>query len=303
MDKTPGSDPGNSIVVTGFGCEVSDDVLSYLTQGRPRIEKVQLFHDCKPLEFLRHRKTLKFMSKQDRLAVKAAGKALNDSSPDKEDRKEGCGLFITVGYIPFHREDAHNICAHAQQEGRFSMEMFSTEAFDKINPILAFSCLPNMPAHHLSANFDLQGEYFITYPGAPQFYQALEEAVACLQEGDMSWALAGGVADQCNFLVENHFEKQCPEKAVRAADAAAFVVLERETHAVGRGKKPRARLVSLELNHLPETTEAVNKRNGLDLGPVDLPMRLLLAAQESDAIFEHACETGRHIFKSCWEII
>ena len=55
------------------------------------------------------------------------------------------------------------------------------EAFAALNPLLTFRCLSNMPAFHVSVNFDVQGPYFVTYPGAGQLYLALEEAVDALR--------------------------------------------------------------------------------------------------------------------------
>ncbi|MCP4691820.1 MAG: hypothetical protein GY859_27490, partial [Desulfobacterales bacterium] len=182
MDQTTPSDAGDPVVVTAVGLEASPDVRDHLAGKRNRAPGFQLSHDCSPAVFLRARKTLKFMSKQDRLAVAAGGKALTRAGAMEERPGLRRGVFMAVGFIPFRREEADRLCARAQQNGRFSMEKFSTEGYDGVNPILAFSCLPNMPAHHLSANFDIQGEYFITYPGVAQFYLALQEAVARLRE-------------------------------------------------------------------------------------------------------------------------
>ena len=61
-------------------------------------------------------------------------------------------------------------------------QRFSTDAFSALNPLLTFRCLPNMPAFHVSLNFDIQGPYFVSYPGIGQFYLALEEAVRRARE-------------------------------------------------------------------------------------------------------------------------
>ncbi|MCP4692184.1 MAG: hypothetical protein GY859_29330, partial [Desulfobacterales bacterium] len=176
---------------------------------------------------------------------------------------------------------------------------------------LAFSCLPNMPAHHLSANFDIQGEYFITYPGVAQFYLALQEAVARLREGSLDLALVGGVADQNNFLVENHWSKRRPGATPRAADAAGFITLEREESARERGKAALARLVSVEDVRRPKISKGRRSSDAapgehepdIELGPGDLPLQLSAFIQNRGGdLFVHTHETKDRLFRSRWKI-
>jgi len=124
--------------------------------------------DADPIEYLPSRKALKFMSRQDRLAVAAAGRALADAGLIGSPEADPVDVFLCVGYIPFSREEAAILSARSRDDdGHFSMALFSTEAYRSINPIRAFTCLPNMSAHHLAASFGLQGEYLITTPEQP----------------------------------------------------------------------------------------------------------------------------------------
>ena len=86
------------------------------------------------------------------------------------------------GYIPFEQDDIDLLIDRLPgAEGRASRCSASRrEAFTAVNPLLTFRCLSNMPAFHVSVNFDIQGPYLVTYPGPGQFYLALEEAVAAL---------------------------------------------------------------------------------------------------------------------------
>ncbi|MCP4400981.1 MAG: hypothetical protein GY801_27240, partial [bacterium] len=274
MDKTSRSIAANPIVVAGIGWEASSDVWDWLRGHDTDISALELSWDCKPLEYLRERKTLKFMSKQDRLAVAAAGKALKSSGIEEERLQEGCGVFITVGYIPFSRKNADKFIALSQQENSFSMETFAAEGFNRINPLLAFSCLPNMPAHHISLNFDLQGEYVVTYPDSLQFYLTLSEAVERLKEGQVEYALVGGVADQTNFLVQHHYKKVNPEIVTFNADAAAFILLERNDHARDRNSTPLMQLSSLALRYDEKTSSEDTSKPKITFGAADLPVWL-----------------------------
>jgi hypothetical protein len=136
--------------------------------------------------------------------------------------------------------------------GRFSMTRFSRRVFEVVNPLLTFRVLPNMPAFHVSLNFDIQGPYVVSYPGIGQFYAVLEEAAVAVDSGAIDVALVGGVADQRNFLVERHFARiEPPQDPSRLANAAAFVVLERANHARTRSARARARLVDGRLVYAP----------------------------------------------------
>lgn len=297
MDTPSPRPAGDFIAVSGTGCEVSADVRSCLTGAAEPWPGMILSHDCQPLEYLPSRKALKFMSKQDRLAVAAAGRALQSASLTTPAGCAGAGVFLCVGYLPFEQAEAESLCANSVRDGRFSMEAFTTEAYRSINPIRAFTCLPNMPAHHLAASFGIQGEYFITYPGTPQFYLALQEAWHRLQDHSISLALAGGIADQTNFLTALQYTKQNYGRTVYLADAAAFLVLEREADIRRRGQVPLCRL---ELSPGGSTgSPAAILPDPVELGPALLPVKVasFLAGNADEFAHEDPAGTG---LRSTW---
>lgn len=202
--------------------------------------------EAEALPFLKSRKSLKFMGKQDKLAVAAAGKALRAAAIPGGSRS-GLGIYLAVGYIPFERADIEVLAGHSLRAGAFSMDLFSRVALDQINPLLTFRCLPNMPLFHVSLNFGIQGPSFVTYPGAGQFYLALERAAMALRAGRIAHALVGGVADQENFLVDFHLGRNPATRAWKARDAAAFLCLERKSSARERGAAIRMELLALDI--------------------------------------------------------
>ena len=60
----------------------------YLIGNRPDPLHFQLAHDCDPKRYLSVPKTIKFMSKQDRLAVNAAGQALESAALNFREQKD-----------------------------------------------------------------------------------------------------------------------------------------------------------------------------------------------------------------------
>lgn len=239
--------------------------------------------DCDSTPFLKSRKIRKFMGRQDELAVVAAGRALQNAALSGS-LGERCGLYVAVGYIPFQRDDIEQLIDASLVDDQFSMQRFASNAFGAINPLLTFRVLPNMPAFHVSLNFDIQGPYAVSYPGAGQFYVVLEEALAALRTNAIDVALVGGVADQQNVLVEHHFSRITPAvQASRLENAASFLVLER---AGERNAKPRAQLIDYAFGYAaPDPYEGVPQteclardglclRDGREYGPASLAMTL-----------------------------
>ncbi len=196
-------------------------------------------------------KNRKFMGKQDHLAVCAAGKALESAGLSAAGLGPKAGLFLAVGFIPFERADIDVLIDASAVGDRISMPRFGTDGFSAVNPLLTFRCLPNMPAYHVSANFDVQGEYFVTYPGSGQFYAALQEAVDALGSGRIDVALVGAVADQTNFLVSHHFQRlRPPVLPDDLRDGSGFLILERTVDNSTRNGPVRGRLQKLETTYL-----------------------------------------------------
>jgi 3-oxoacyl-(acyl-carrier-protein) synthase len=233
----------DALVVTGWGECLPD---AGEAASRPADARAA-FAETEALPFLKSRKTLKFMGKQDKLAVAAAGKALREAAIPAGEFSAGIGLYLAVGYIPFERADIEVLAGNSVRAGAFSMDLFSRAALDQINPLLTFRCLPNMPLFHVSLNFGIQGPSFVTYPGAGQFYLALERAVKALRSGKVAHALVGGVADQENFLVDFHLGRNPATRAWKARDAAACLCLEKRSTAEARGAAIRLELLSLEI--------------------------------------------------------
>lgn len=200
----------------------------------------------KPTRFLKEKKSLKYMGLQDQLAVWVAGCALEQAGLWGSDLGDRCGLYLAVGYIPFEERDIAPVLAASLEGSEFSLEKFSEEGYTRAHPLLAFRCLPNMPAYHVAANFGISGPYSVVYPGGGQLYQALEQALDDLRRERVDWALVGGVAHQRNFLVEHHMRRQIPSVEPSALrDAASMLLLRREQ---GRS---RCRLIDIDVSYHP----------------------------------------------------
>lgn len=292
MDTGPEATALDSLVVSGIGCVVS--------------------LPCSSTAYLRTLKNRKFMGNQDHLAVSAAGRALESAALNSTMLGSKAGLFLAVGFIPFERADIDALTESSLQDGRISYRSFGTRGFAAVNPLLTFRCLPNMPAYHISANFDVQGEYFVTYPGPGQLYLALQEAIDALNAGRIQIALVGAVADQTNFLVSHHFQRlhpPVPSTALR--DGAGFLILETAIANLARKGPIRARVRSFEITYRThrsletefshkESFEGCSEPEGL-FGAASLPITL---ASVRCAYVRHELHARDGISgHSSWEIL
>ncbi|MBI4345398.1 MAG: hypothetical protein HY553_00980 [Elusimicrobia bacterium] len=262
-----------------------------------------------PTPFLKSRKTRKFMGLQDELAVVAAGRALESAGLGGRPLGPDVGLYLAVGYIPFEAEDIDGILGNSTVDGRFSLKRFTSDGYQSANPLLTFRCLSNMPAFHISVNFDLQGPYFTTYPGPGQFYVALELAQLALESGLAEAAVVGAVAHQRNFLVEHHHARLLPPVAASSlADGAACLVLEPAERALARGARPKARLAEVKVDYRPfdpfrESRPASETSLGAAELPVALCREIAKAAATPNGPLTHRLEAhDGTVAESVWEL-
>lgn len=205
-------------------------------------------------------RSMKYMSKQDKMAVVAATELARKVGLTPSEL-ESSGLYAAIGVLPFEKEVVSSLAQLSQVDGEFNMEAFSGTAFQKMNPLLTFKCLPNMPVFHVSWNLGIRGRYFISYPGPGQWALALARAMDDLRQGLVSHAFVGAVADQNNYLVQNLYqrlevqtltelnnaEKDEPEAndINRLADRATFWLLTKENI----NYLPLATILNLEIGY------------------------------------------------------
>lgn len=297
MDTHLSECSGDMVVVTGLGYEIPMALRTWFAGGllADGQESASLAHDADPVPFLRVRKTAKFMSKQDRLALSAAARAVSTSGLNADELETKTLVAMAVGAIPFQEGEARDVAEHSCVDKRFSEERFCQEAYEAFNPMLLFACLPNMPAYHISANLQMRGGYYLTYPSCAESYLALRNAMDALSEGRAQAALFGGVADQQNFLVRNHHRKG--GQTLPAPDCACFLVLETLNHAQARKAPILARLSDFEIGN--EQGSASPERTCY-LGPVELPLEVARLIEGTSDRVRHRLDENELIYESGW---
>ena len=196
---------------------------------------------------LKTKKMLKFMSKQDQLSLLACDRALKTVKGPWDNHCDDIGIYLCTGILPFEDGPLDQIAKKSMNtKGMFDMELFQTDAYESMNPLLTFKCLPNMPLFHISYHLGAQGRYLMTYPGVFDWFQALNVAIDDLNCGDVTVAIVGVVCDQSNFLVQNHLKRLDKNLFQRSIDCGSFIILSKEESFQSYGK-----LENIRCDYLP----------------------------------------------------
>ena len=212
-----------------------------------------------PVEpWLRDRKLVKYMSPAARMAVVAAGGALRQAGLlEDERRRSELGLMMATGLIAFDLGQVDRAIRGSRDgDGQLDLVRLGREGLRACHPLLPFQLLGNMPLGLVSIAYGIRGENFVLYPDAGQAGSCLEAAVRAIRVGRLAQVLVGATAELVSLLPLATLGRRgqlaaSPEAAqpfgsshagIAPADAAAFVVLERESSARARGAAILSRL-------------------------------------------------------------
>jgi len=202
-------------------------------------------------EFVEDRKLLKYMNLGSRLAVLAAGRALDNAGMlgDEASRRD-CALFVGTGLISFDLSTVlRAVEASTTPAGELDLEALGSEGIRRCHPLLPFQMLLNTPLGLVSIVYSVRGENFIQYPGPHQAGLGLDTAFRGIASGRFPRALVGAGVEHLGLLplltmIRRGWVARTPETAVpfssehdgvALADSGAFLVLESADAAQQRG--------------------------------------------------------------------
>ncbi len=262
-------------VVTGVGVispiGIGNDAFwDSLMQGRSGVGYLRAFSsenlpsklaaeilDFDPIRYISNPKLLKVMSRDIQLGVAAASLAMQDAglaagwfNPDRLGVSFGAGRISTT---PNELADAVESCTGAGQS--FDYARFDESAIGQISPLWLLRQLPNMPACHISIQFDARGPNNTITCRESSALLALAEAVGVIQRGAADCMIVGASSsnihpvDIAKLSLFDGLSRRTdePQRACRPFDfdrdgtivgegAAAFVV-ERYSFALRRRAK------------------------------------------------------------------
>lgn len=194
------------------------------------------------------------MARCSQLALSAGFQAMADAGlGDQVPDPERSGVIMGTGVGGF---DA----------GLESWDTFKDKGLRRVNPFMAMALLCNMPAHHISLQFQCQAFNSTVVTACASGTQSLSQAADAIRQGRADLMLAGGVEGMVHEVLIGGFtvmrvlsaDNEHPEQAAKPFDArrdgfvssegAAVVVLERLDRALERGARIYAEVLGSAAN-------------------------------------------------------
>lgn len=236
---------------------------AFRTAGLPTKLAAQI-HDFDSDRLVSSKKLLKVMSRDIQLGVVAASLCMEDASlsrgivdPDRLGVSFGAGRISTT---PEELADAAASCS--DENNAFDFSRWDGRAMGEICPLWLLRQLPNMPACHVSIEFDARGPNNTITCRESSALLALAEAVGVIRRGAADCMIVGASSSNIHpvdiaklSLFDGLSRADDPERACRPFDfdrdgtivgegGAAFVV-ERYNHAIRRGAKIYAEVLGV----------------------------------------------------------
>lgn len=267
------------IVVTGVGVVSpigigNDPFWEHLMAGRSGIGRLSTFAsdelpsslaaeitDFNPAEHLRDRKFLKVMSREMQLGVAAARIAMQDCRlRDGTVDPWRMGVVYGAGRMSATPDDLADAVRDATDEDML-LTRWGEDSMGKVAPLWLLKQLPNMPACHISIDYNARGPNNTITSRDSSALLALAEASRVIERGAADVMIVGGCGSNLTAvdlaklsLYEGLSRRRGePQRAIRPFDierdgtvvgegAAAFV-LESYQHAVRRGAEIYAEVI------------------------------------------------------------
>ncbi len=259
------------VVITGMGALTPlglsvDETWSGLVAGRSGIAEITQFDASDlpiriageikgfdPADYIDFKEARR-MARVSQLAMAAGMQAMADAGlGDQVPDPERAGIIMGTGIGGF-------------DEGLNAWRTFKEKGLRRVNPFTAMSLLCNMPAHHVSTQFQCQAYNSTVVTACAAGTQSIGEAAEVIRRGDADLMLAGGVEGMIHEVVIGGFtvmrvlasDNEHPDKACKPFDArrdgfvsaegTAIVVLERLDKALDRGARIYAEVQGFSAN-------------------------------------------------------
>jgi beta-ketoacyl-acyl-carrier-protein synthase II len=259
------------VVITGMGALTAlglsvEETWSGLVAGRSGIAEITQFDASflpiriageikgfDPRDYIPFKEARR-MSRASQLALAAGTQAMADAGlGDRVPDPEGSGIIMGTGIGGF-------------DEGLKAWETFQDKGLRRVNPFTAMALLCNLPAHHVSTQFQCQAYNSTVVTACAAGTQAIGEAAEIIRRGDANLMLAGGVEGMVHPVTIGAFtvmrvlasDNEHPEQACKPFDArrdgfvsaegTAIMVLERLDKALDRGARIYAEVQGFSAN-------------------------------------------------------
>ncbi|MDD1776653.1 MAG: hypothetical protein LUQ65_00675 [Candidatus Helarchaeota archaeon] len=202
-------------------------------------------------------KALRLMNRDSQMAVVAAHLAINDAGlrVNETYHAENIALYGSTGVAGMSVEEIMQIIQYAAREnGSLDLQRFGQIALKRVRPVLSFRILANMPICFVSIFHNIRGPNAVYTPWEGHGAHAIAAGIRAIQTGAVPCALVGGCdvkTRELSFInlqqlgIFNSWKRYGTGSV--PGEGAAFLVLEDEQAATGRGKKAYAKIRDYKL--------------------------------------------------------
>ncbi|MCL7452563.1 MAG: beta-ketoacyl-ACP synthase II [Anaerolineae bacterium] len=259
------------VVITGMGAVTPlglsvDETWAGLVAGRSGITEITQFDASQmpiriagevkgfnPTDYIDFKEARR-MARCSQLALAASFQAMADAGFNSQvPEPERSGVVMGTGVGGF-------------DEGLVAWETYKNKGLRRVNPFTAMALLANMPAHHMSLQFQCQAYNGTVVTACASGTQAIGEAAEVIRRGATDLMLAGGVEGMIHEVIIGAFtvmrvlagDNEHPEQACKPFDArrdgfvsaegTAVMVLERLDKALDRGARIYAEVLGYSAN-------------------------------------------------------
>ncbi len=264
----------NDIVITGLGCVTPigvgcDSFGDALLAGKCGVGELHVLDGSAPVtlygatvrdfdakQYVTPRKALKVMSREVQTAYSAAHLAWTDANFDVEQlAPDRVGVVYGSEMIPGELAEVAGAVQACKSDGQFQPAAWGSTFGKQIYPLWMLKNLPNMPACHVGIAADARGPNNTIALEEVSSLLALNEAAMMIERDQADVMIVGGVGGRISptrlvYRLQQFYDRgsqangrssgpRCrPFDTDRAGivpgEAAATLILERRSHAVGR---------------------------------------------------------------------
>lgn len=247
---------GLSVAETWAGLVAGKSGITEITQFDASKMPIRIAGEIKgfdPTDYIDFKEARR-IARCSQLALAAGFQAMADAGFDSQvPDPERSGVIMGTGVGGF-------------DQGLEAWDTYKTKGLRRVNPFTAMALLANMPAHHLSVQFQCLSYNSTVVTACASGTQAIGEATEVIRRGSADLMLAGGVEGMIHEVIIGAFtvmrvlagDNEHPEQACKPFDArrdgfvssegTAVVVLERLDKALDRGAKIYAEVLGYAAN-------------------------------------------------------
>jgi 3-oxoacyl-[acyl-carrier-protein] synthase II len=153
-----------------------------------------------PDKYIAQRKSIKVMARDIQLAMGAAKLAMDDSKVEGYvESRQRFGVVIGSGVLDHELDELLPCLQNALDDKKnINLKKFGSEGISALFPLWLLKYLPNMPACHISVNFNLQGINNTLTTGVSAGLSAVGESFRIIQRNSADAMLAGASESKTN---------------------------------------------------------------------------------------------------------